>query len=140
MIKLIDFKVPEINNLIALATFGSYGTEFWVNNRSDIDVLILLEYRIDARNEFKIEDSITPLLEKYFNYKNIHLTFIYMNDFATPFGKQYIESNNKLIIDPLKEIDFRLYVNKYIRENQWLQSRIDEDNESLRGNRNVTLL
>ena len=36
MIKLIDFKVPEINNLIALATFGSYGTEFWVNNRSDI--------------------------------------------------------------------------------------------------------
>jgi predicted nucleotidyltransferase len=140
MVSLIDFKPPEINNLIAIATFGSYGTEFWDSNRSDIDVLILLQYRIDARNEFKIEDSIMPLLQEYFNYENIHLTFIYMNDFSTPFGKQYIESSNKLIIDSLKDIDFRLYVNKYIRENQWLQDRIDEDNDFLRRSNNVTLL
>lgn len=99
-----------------------------------------MEYRTGARNEFKIEDSITTLLQKHFNYENIYLTFIYMNDFATSFAKQYIESNNKLIIDSLKEIDFRLYVNKYIRENQWLQSRIDEDNDFLRRANNVTLL
>jgi predicted nucleotidyltransferase len=140
VVSLIDFKAPEINNLIAIAIFGSYGTEFWVSNRSDIDVLILLQHRVDARNEFKIEDSITTLLQKHFNYENIHLTFIYMNDFATPFARQYIESSNKLVIDSLREIDFRLYVNKYIRENQWLQSRIDEDNEFLRRANNVTLL
>ena len=49
MVRLIDFKAPEINNLIAIATFGSYDTEFWVSNRSDIDILILLEHRIDAQ-------------------------------------------------------------------------------------------
>ncbi|MEA4825763.1 MAG: nucleotidyltransferase domain-containing protein [Clostridium sp.] len=134
MIKLSDFKCPEINNLIAMAMFGSYGTEFWINNKSDIDILVLLEYRIDASTEFKIEDTLIPLLEDHFNYKNIHLTFIYMNEFASPFAKHYIESNDKLIIDSLKEIDFRLYVNKYIRENQWIQNIIDRDMKLLRGN------
>ncbi|KOA20840.1 hypothetical protein CLHOM_09830 [Clostridium homopropionicum DSM 5847] len=134
MVKLSNLKLPKIDNLISAAIFGSYGTEFWVCGRSDIDILLLLQYRIDASTEFKIEDTLIPLFEEYFNYKNIHLTFIYMNEFASPFARHYIKSNDKLIIDPLKEIDFRLYVNKYIRENEWLQNRIDEDMKLLRGN------
>ena len=48
---------------------------------------------------------------------------------------KYIESKNKLIIDPIKEIDFRLYVNKYKRNNQWLEDLIKQDNETLRSRR-----
>lgn len=134
MIKLSDFKAPNIENLIALAVFGSYGTEFWDKNRSDIDILVLLNYRIGPSDEFNIEDTLTPLLQKYFGHNHIHLTFIYLNEFASDFAKQYINSTNKLIINPLKEIDFRMYVNKHRRENQWIQNMIDKDMKILRGN------
>lgn len=52
---------------------------------------------------------------------NIHLTFIYMNEFANSLALEYIRSSDKLIFDFNKEIDFRLYVNKYRRNNQWIE-------------------
>lgn len=114
-------------NIISMALIGSYNTEYWKNGRSDIDILVLLDKKIDVSIEFDLEDELTPILEKYFNYNNIHLTFIYINDFEHPLALEYIRSLDKLIIDLEKEIDFRLYVNKYRRNNEWLESLIQRD-------------
>lgn len=76
---LKDLRLNKIDNLISLATFGSYGTKYWRNGSSDIDIFILM---------FKRED----------------------------------------IMD---EIDFRLYVNKYLRENEWLIRKTREDTKFL---------
>jgi len=38
---LID-KLNEIKGIVAVSQFGSYGTEFWVKDRSDIDIDILM--------------------------------------------------------------------------------------------------
>jgi len=65
-------------------------------------------------------------------YDNIHLTFVYLNEFDSNFANCYINSKDKVIYDPNKEIDFRLYVNKYLRNNEWLDSLIKSDTELLR--------
>ena len=67
------------------------------------------------------------MLQKYFNYNNIHLTFLYMKDFEHPLALEYIKSNDKLVFDKEREVDFRLYVNKYRRNNQWLEDLIKRD-------------
>ncbi len=117
----------KIKDIISMAVIGSYNTEYWRKGRSDIDILILLDKKIDVSIEFALEDILTPVLEKYFNYNNIHLTFIYMNDFANPLALEYIKSNDKLIFDFNKEIDFRLYINKYRRNNQWIEDLVKKD-------------
>lgn len=113
---------------------------FWIEGKSDIDILVVLESKKDVSFEFNLEDELTPLLQEYFSYDNIHLTFIYMNEFESPLAMEYINSKNKLIIDPIKEIDFRLYINKFKRNNKWLEDLIDKDNEILRSEKNDTLL
>ena len=40
---------------------------------------------------------------------------------------EYIKSNDKLVLNNEKEIDFRLYINKYRRNNQWLEDLIKRD-------------
>lgn len=123
---LKDLKIDN-KNIISMAIIGSYNTEYWRANRSDIDILVLLNKKIDVSIEFDLEDELTPVLEKYFNYNNIHLTFLYISDFENPLALEYIKSNDKLVFDNEKEIDFRLYVNKYRRNNQWLEDLIKRD-------------
>lgn len=123
---LKDLKIFN-KNIISMAIIGSYNTKYWRVNRSDIDILILLDKKIDVSIEFDLEDELIPMLQKYFNYNNIHLTFLYMKDFENPLALEYIKSNDKLVFDKEKEIDFRLYVNKYRRNNQWLEDLIKRD-------------
>ncbi|MDO5779489.1 MAG: nucleotidyltransferase domain-containing protein [Clostridium sp.] len=123
---LKDLKIFN-KNIISMAIIGSYNTKYWRVNRSDIDILILLDKKIDVSIEFDLEDELIPMLQKYFNYNNIHLTFLYMKDFEHPLALEYIKSNDKLVFDKEKEIDFRLYVNKYRRNNQWLEDLIKRD-------------
>lgn len=80
---------------------------------------------------FELDDKLIPLLENFYEYNNIQLTFLYLNEFDSIFAKCYIESNDKVIFDINKEIDFRLYVNKYLRNNEWLNSLIKEDTGGL---------
>lgn len=70
-------------------------------------------------------------LEEFFSYSNIYLAFLYLNEFDSELGKCYIENKNKLILDFNKEIDFRLYVNKNLRNNEWLNRLIKADTELL---------
>ncbi|MDU4939158.1 MAG: nucleotidyltransferase domain-containing protein [Clostridium sp.] len=131
--------VDKIDNVISIAVIGSYNTEFWIENRSDIDILVLLDKKISILNELEIEESILPILQKFFNYQNIHLTLLYCNEFSDEFAIEYIKSKNKKVFDELKEIDFRLYVNKYIRNNEWLSDLIKEDMSMLRRYQNDTI-
>lgn len=131
MRSLNSLKINHIPNLISLALFGSYGTEFWKKGKSDIDILILMEKRDNIGDEFDLEDILQPILTKYFNYDNVHLTFINMKSYDTIFARQYIDSADKLILNELKEIDFRLYTNKYLRENSWLIEKVKKDNKLL---------
>lgn len=140
MERLSTLNIKNKENIIALAIFGSFQTEFWIEGRSDIDVLILLERKRDISFEFALEDELIPLLQEYFSYDNIHLTILYMNEFESPLAMQYLESKNKLIVDAIKEIDFRLYINKYKRNNKWLEDLIKKDNEILRREKNDALL
>ncbi|GAA0078616.1 hypothetical protein UT300005_29950 [Clostridium sp. CTA-5] len=126
---LSDLKINNIDNLISLAVFGSYGTKYWINGKSDIDILVLMEKRQDIMDEFDLEEILEPILESYFKYDKIHLTFINMRDYDSIFARQYIDSDDKLIVNDFKEIDFRLYINKYLRENDWLIKKIKKDNK-----------
>ena len=123
---LKDLKIFN-KNIISMSIIGSYNTEYWRVNRSDIDILILLDKKIDVSIEFDLEDELIPMLQKYFNYNNIHLTFLYIKDFEHPLALEYIKSNDKLVFDKEREVDFRLYVNKYRRNNQWLEDLIKRD-------------
>lgn len=123
---LKDLKIFN-KNIISMSIIGSYNTEYWRVNRRDIDILILLDKKIDVSIEFDLEDELIPMLQKYFNYNNIHLTFLYMKDFEHPLALEYIKSNDKLVFDKEREVDFRLYVNKYRRNNQWLEDLIKRD-------------
>ncbi|NFO04612.1 hypothetical protein FDB23_10855 [Clostridium botulinum] len=130
-----DFKISNIDNVIALATFGSYNTENFMENRSDIDILILLNEKRGIEFEFKLEDELLTKLEEFFSYDNIHITFLYLNEFDSELAICYIKSNDKLILDLNREINFRLYVNKYLRTNEWLSNLIKYDTELLNGGR-----
>ena len=131
---LKDLNLKKIDNLISLAVFGSYETKYFREGFSDIDIFVLIKNREDIMDEIEIEDNILPILQEYFNYDNIHLTFLTMRDYDTRLASQYIESNDKLIIDEFSEIDFRLYVNKYLRENGWRIKRAREYNKFLEEN------
>lgn len=131
-ILLKELKLTNRDNIIALALFGSYNTENWMKNKSDIDILVLLNERKGISFEFKLEDELIPLLEAFYKYDNIQLTFLYISEFDSPFAKCYIDSKDKLILDINKEIDFRLYVNKYLRNNEWLDTLLKEDTKLLR--------
>ena len=115
---LKELNIQEKDNIISLALFGSYNTKQWIKNKSDIDILILLDEKKGISFEFQLEDKLTPVLEEFYKYDNIQLTFLYLNEFDTIFAKCYIDSEDKLILDHNKEIDFRMYVNKYLRNNE----------------------
>lgn len=128
---LSDIKI-ENENIASVALFGSYNTEFWIKGKSDIDILVLLKKKGDVSIEFDIEDQLIPTFQEHFKYDNIHLTFIYMSDFSEELANEYIKSKNKLILDEDKEIDFRLYINKYKRNNEWLEELIKADSALIR--------
>lgn len=129
---LKELNLEDKDNIIALALFGSYNTDQWIRNKSDIDMLVLLDEKKGVNFEFDLEDRLIPLLQKFYKYDNIHLTFLYLNEYDSILANCYIYSKDKVVFDSNKEIDFRLYVNKYLRNNEWLDSLIKRDTDLLR--------
>lgn len=130
---LSDCNLPRYDeNIISLTLFGSYNTEFWYKEKSDIDILILIKYS-DFDLECRLEDYYYPLLKKYFQYDNIHFTFLPLNGFDTVFADIYIDFSDKVIFDIELHYDFLLYINKFNRVNENLINLVRRDWESKYG-------
>lgn len=119
-------------NIISLTLFGSFNTEFWYSGKSDIDILVLIKHS-DFDVEYKLEEYYYPLLSKYFQYDNIHFTFVALNNFDTVFADIYIDYTDKIIFDMDLHYDFLLYISKFNRVNENLINLVRRDWESKYG-------
>lgn len=120
------------DDVISLTLFGSYGTKFWIEGKSDIDIMILMKYG-DFSMEYEVEEYYMPILQKYFNYDDIHFTFISLKSFDSVFADIYIDFEDKIIFDRESHYDFLMYINKYNRVNENLITLVREDWESKYG-------
>jgi len=118
--------------VVSLTLFGSYNTEYWYKGVSDIDILVLVKYS-DFALEFKVEDYYRKILSNYFQYDNIHFTFIALNNFDTVFADIYIDFSDKIIFDLDLHYDFLLYISKFNRVNENLINLVRKDWESKYG-------
>ena len=130
---LSNLKITNDNeNLISLTLFGSYNTKYWFEGKSDIDILALIK-KNDFNVEFEIENKYREVLQKYFNYDDIHFTFIGLNSFDTVFADIYIDYKDKLIFNMDLHYDYLMYISKFNRVNENLIKLVREDWESKYG-------
>ena len=130
---LSNLKITNDNeNLISLTLFGSYNTKYWFEGKSDIDILALIK-KNDFNVEFEIENKYREVLQKYFNYDDIHFTFIGLNSFDTVFADIYIDYKDKLIFNIDFHYDYLMYISKFNRVNENLIKLVREDWESKYG-------
>ena len=130
---LSNLKITNDNeNLISLTLFGSYNTKYWFEGKSDIDILALVK-KNDFNSEFEIENKYREVLQKYFNYDDIHFTFIGLNSFDTVFADIYIDYKDKLIFNIDLHYDYLMYISKFNRVNENLIKLVREDWESKYG-------
>ena len=130
---LSNLKISNNNeNLISLTLFGSYNTKHWFEGKSDIDILALVK-KNDFNSEFEIENRYREVLQKYFNYDDIHFTFIGLNSFDTVFADIYIDYKDKLIFNMDLHYDYLMYISKFNRVNENLIKLVREDWESKYG-------
>ena len=130
---LSNLKITNDNeNLISLTLFGSYNTKYWFEGKSDIDILAIIKKK-DFNVEFEIENKYREVLQKYFNYDDIHFTFIGLNSFDTVFADIYIDYKDKLIFNIDLHYDYLMYISKFNRVNENLIKLVREDWESKYG-------
>ena len=130
---LSNLKITNDNeNLISLTLFGSYNTKYWFEGKSDIDILALIKKNY-FNVEFEIENKYREVLQKYFNYDDIHFTFIGLNSFDTVFADIYIDYKDKLIFNIDLHYDYLMYISKFNRVNENLIKLVREDWESKYG-------
>lgn len=130
---LSNLKITNDNeNLISLTLFGSYNTKYWFEGKSDIDILALIK-KNDFNVEFEIENRYREVLQKYFNYDDIHFTFIGLNSFDTVFADIYIDYKDKLIFNIDLHYDYLMYISKFNRVNENLIKLVRGDWESKYG-------
>ena len=130
---LSNLKITNDNeNLITLTLIGSYNTKYRFEGKSDIDILALIK-KNDFNVEFEIENKYMEVLQKYFNYDDIHFTFIGLNSFDTVFADIYIDYKDKLIFNIDLHYDYLMYISKFNRVNENLIKLVREDWESKYG-------
>lgn len=122
------YELKKLNTIISVCEFGSYRTKYWVENRSDIDLAIVLYPNVSFDDTLNIEDKIEELSKEYYRYDNIHLTFIIFNDFANKYARMAVDSDIKYIVNEEKWYDFQHYVLKFARNNREFEKtlKIDE--------------
>ncbi len=74
--------------------------------------------------EFGIENYYRNILKEYFEYDDIHFTFISLRDFDSVFADIYIDFEDKIILDYESHYDFFMYINNFYRVNEPLISLI----------------
>lgn len=121
-------KLNKIKSLVCISEFGSYRTEYWIENRSDIDLAVIVKPEVTFLDTLEIEDELMELAHKFYNYNKIHLTFILFKDFSGKYARIAVDSENKYIVDNERWYDFQHYVLKYVRNNEKLEKilKVDE--------------
>lgn len=127
----------ELKNIICISIFGSYHEECFNKDRSDIDVMILSDKKLEWEEELEIEDYMKPILRNHFSHENIHLTFI--NDFVYPFSELLIESKDKIIILEEKYLDYILGYSCFKRDREYLEIIREENLRDIREYKNGLL-
>lgn len=120
--------IKKYSEIIALCEFGSYGTKEWIRDRSDIDVLIVVGPKVTFLDTLDIEDGIKEIASQFYNYDNIHLTFVLFNDFGNKYARIAVDSDNQYILNEERWYDFSHYVLKAARNNEKLEKilKVDE--------------
>jgi predicted nucleotidyltransferase len=125
---LID-KLKNINGVVAISQFGSYGSELWIENRSDIDLAVVVGSEISYMNTLYMEDEILPIFEAYYDYYNIHITFILFKEFTSKYARMAVDSECVFIVDENRWFDFQHYVLKYARNNSEFERKLKIDEQ-----------
>lgn len=121
-------ELQKYKEIIALCEFGSYGTEHWIENRSDIDLLVVVGPKVNFLDTLNIEDEIREVAKGFYKYDKIHLTFLLFNEFSNKYARIAVDSENKYILNEERWYDFTHYVLKAARNNERLERvlKIDE--------------
>lgn len=121
-------KLNKYREIIALCEFGSYGTNDWIEGRSDIDLLVIVGPKVTFLDTINIEDGINEIAKDFYKYDKIHLNFLLFNDFANKYARIAVDSDNKYILDEKRWYDFNHYVLKSVRNNEMFERtlKIDE--------------
>jgi predicted nucleotidyltransferase len=125
---LID-KLKNINGVVAISQFGSYGSELWIENRSDIDLAVVVGAGISYMNTLSMEDEILPIVEAYYDYSDIHITFILFKEFTSKYARMAVDSEGVFIVDENRWFDFQHYVLKYARNNSEFERKLKIDEQ-----------
>lgn len=128
-------KLKKISGLVAVSQFGSFGTELWIKDRSDIDLAIIVG--VDARtgeyitymDTLKLEDLLLPIFKEYYSYENIHMTFLLFKDFISKYSRMAVDSNCIFIVDDNMWYDYQHYVLKYARNNREFEKILKMDEQ-----------
>lgn len=122
-------EMSKIKDVVSICKFGSHGTEYWIEGRSDIDLAIVVAPEVSFTKTLYIEDNILDICKKYYNYDNIHLTFVLYKDFSSKYARLAVDSNEQYIIDENKWFDFQHYVLKFARQNREFERRLKIDEQ-----------
>ncbi|SUY30431.1 nucleotidyltransferase domain-containing protein [Clostridium perfringens] len=122
-------KLKELKNIICVVEFGSFRTESWIKDRSDIDLLVITAPNVTFMDTLEIEDDVLEITREFYKYPNIHLTFLLFKDFHNKFAKIAIDSEKKYILNEEKWYDFNHNVLKYIRINERLNRNLKLDEQ-----------
>lgn len=122
-------EIKKINEVVCISEFGSYRTEYWNKDRSDIDLAVVVKPKVAFMDTLDIEDEILELSKQYYNYDNIHLTFVLFKDFPSKYARFAVDSNKKYITQEELWYDFRHYVLKYARNNSNFEKMLKIDEE-----------
>lgn len=121
-------KLKKIKGIVAISQFGSFGTEYFIDGKSDIDLAVVVEPDVSYMDTLNLEDAILPIFCEEYKYDNIHLTFILFKEFASKYARLAVDSDNIIVIDENRWFDFQHYVLKFARNNREFERtlKIDE--------------
>ncbi|MEA4825016.1 MAG: nucleotidyltransferase domain-containing protein [Clostridium sp.] len=122
-------KLNNIHGIVAISQFGSYGTEYWIKDRSDIDLAVITEPNITYMETLNMEDELINIFKEHYGYEYIHLTFILFKEFYSKYARIAVDSDNIFIVDEDRWFDFQHYVLKHARNNREFEKRLKIDEQ-----------
>ena len=69
---IMDFEIND-SNITYISQFGSYGTNEWIKNISDIDIGVIVVSVQEL--DYYLEDKLINHFKSVYNYDNINITF-----------------------------------------------------------------